>query len=217
MFAVIQTGGKQFRVAADEVLKVGKLGAQAGEIVTFPVLMLGGDSPVVGGPTVEGAQVAAEVIEQGRSRTVIAFKKRRRKNSKRKRGYRDPFTLVRITEILTDGKQPTKSARARPEKKVEAPAEGEAAAPAEKPKAKAKAEFAAVVESTGYTLEELRAYQRRLARLDRSAIAALVRADFPSRRGRSPACGRSTGCSVSYLPGRFAPPARKRGHPATLD
>jgi large subunit ribosomal protein L21 len=138
MFAVIKTGGKQFRVAADEVHHVGKLEAKAGEIVTFPVLMLGGDNPVIGGPTVSGAQVAAEVIEQRRSRTVIAFKKRRRQNSKRKRGYRDQFTVVRITEILTDGKQPTKTARARPEKKakVEAPAEGGETA---KPKARAKA------------------------------------------------------------------------------
>ena len=137
MFAVIKTGGKQFRVAADEVHQVGKLDAEAGEIVTFPVLMLGGDNPVIGSPAVSGATVAAEVVDQRRSRTIIAFKKRRRQNSKRKRGYRDQFTVVRITEILTDGKQPTKTARARPEKKkVEAPAEGEEAA---KPKAKAKA------------------------------------------------------------------------------
>jgi large subunit ribosomal protein L21 len=137
MFAVIKTGGKQFRVAQDEVLRVGRLSAKPGEIVTFPVLMLGGDNPVIGSPDVAGATVAAEVVQEGRSRTIIAFKKRRRQNSKRKRGYRDPFTIVRITEILTDGKQPTKTARARPEKKkVEAPAEGEET---EKPKAKAKA------------------------------------------------------------------------------
>jgi large subunit ribosomal protein L21 len=142
MFAVIKTGGKQFRVAADEVHQIGKLDAKAGEIVTFPVLMLGGDNPVIGGPTVSGAQVAAEVVEQRRSRTIIAFKKRRRQNSKRKRGYRDQFTVVRITEILTDGKQPTKTARVRPEKKakVEAPAEGEETA---KPKAKTRAKVKA--------------------------------------------------------------------------
>jgi large subunit ribosomal protein L21 len=142
MFAVIKTGGKQFRVAADEVHQIGKLDAKAGEIVTFPVLMLGGDNPVIGGPTVSGAQVAAEVVEQRRSRTIIAFKKRRRQNSKRKRGYRDQFTVVRITEILTDGKQPTKTARVKPEKKakVEAPAEGEETA---KPKAKTRAKVKA--------------------------------------------------------------------------
>lgn len=141
MFAVIKTGGKQFRVAADEVLKVGKLEAKEGEIVTFPVLMLGGDKPSVGGPTVEGATVAAEVVGAGRGRTVIAFKKRRRQNSKRKRGYRDQFTLVRITEILTDGKQPNMTARPKPERKPKAEvqaAEGDEEAAPAKPKVKAK-------------------------------------------------------------------------------
>jgi large subunit ribosomal protein L21 len=141
MFAVIQTGGKQFRVAADETLRVGKLSAKPGEIVTFPVLMLGGASPVIGAPTVAGATVAAEVVHAGRGRTVIAFKKRRRQNSKRKRGYRDEFTVVRITEILTDGKQPSLTAKpkAAPKKKVEAKAEAAVEEPAQKPKAKAKA------------------------------------------------------------------------------
>lgn len=138
MFAIIKTGGKQFRVAQDELLKVGRLAAEPGEIVTFPVLMLGGDNPVIGQPAVTGATVAAEVVESGRSRTIIAFKKRRRQNSKRKRGYRDPFTMVRITEILTDGKKPSMTAKPKPERKpkVEATAEGEEAD--EKPKAKAK-------------------------------------------------------------------------------
>jgi len=149
MFAVIQTGGKQFRVAADEVLQVGKLTAKPGEIVTFPVLMLGGESPVVGAPTVEGATVAAEVVRAGRGRTVIAFKKRRRQNSKRKRGYRDTFTVVRITEILTDGKQPSLTAKpkAAPKPKAEAKAaegEEEAAAPkAAKTKTKTSAKSGA--------------------------------------------------------------------------
>ena len=138
MFAVIKTGGKQFRVAQDEVLKVGRLSAKLGEIVTFPVLMLGGDNPVIGGPTVSGATVAAEVIQEGRGRTIIAFKKRRRQNSKRKRGYRDPFTMVRITEILADGKKPSMTAKPRPEKKpkVEAKAADDVDEAAEKPKAK---------------------------------------------------------------------------------
>jgi large subunit ribosomal protein L21 len=146
MFAVIKTGGKQFRVAADEVHRVGKLDAKAGEIVTFPVLMLGGDNPVIGGPEVSGATVAAEVVDSGRGRTIIAFKKRRRQNSKRKRGYRDPFTMVRITEILTDGKKPSMTAKPRPEKKAKvAPAEGEETS--EKPKAKAKAKSKAAAKS----------------------------------------------------------------------
>jgi large subunit ribosomal protein L21 len=156
MFAVIKTGGKQFRVAQDEVLKVGRLSAKPGEIVTFPVLMLGGDNPVIGGPTVSGATVAAEVIQEGRGRTIIAFKKRRRQNSKRKRGYRDPFTMVRITEILADGKKPSMTAKPRPEKKpkVEAKAADGDDEAAEKPKAKkaaAKAKAPAKAKSAGKT------------------------------------------------------------------
>jgi large subunit ribosomal protein L21 len=144
MFAVIKTGGKQFRVAQDELLKVGRLSAEPGEIVTFPVLMLGGDNPVIGSPAVEGATVAAEVVEAGRGRTIIAFKKRRRQNSKRKRGYRDPFTMVRITEILTDGKKPSMTAKPKPERKpkVEATADEDGDEVAAKPKAKAKAKTA---------------------------------------------------------------------------
>lgn len=138
MFAVIKTGGKQFRVAADEVVRIGRLGAKTGEIVTFPVMMLGGDNPVIGAPLIDGASVAAEVVDHGRGAKVIAFKKRRRKHSKRKRGYRDDFTVVRITEILTDGKKPTIAAKpkAAPKPKAEAKADDDEDAP--KPKAKAK-------------------------------------------------------------------------------
>jgi len=117
MFAVIKTGGKQYRVAADDVIEIEKLAVKAGEIVTFPVLMLGGDKTVIGAPMVAGAAVAAEVVAEVRGAKVIAFKKRRRKNSRRKRGHRQLLTVVRITEILTDGKQPTKKARPRPEAK----------------------------------------------------------------------------------------------------
>jgi large subunit ribosomal protein L21 len=144
MFAVIKTGGKQFRVAQDEVLKIGRLSAEPGEIVTFPVIMLGGENPVIGSPAVEGATVAAEVVSAGRGRTIIAFKKRRRQNSKRRRGYRDPFTMVRITEILTDGKKPSMTAKPKPERKpkVEATADEDGDEVAAKPKAKAKAKTA---------------------------------------------------------------------------
>ena len=111
MFAVIKTGGKQYRVAAEDVLEIGKVKGDPGEIIQFgEVLLLGGDDVKVGVPTVSGASVAAEVLEQGRGPKVIAFKKRRRKNSRRKRGHRQEFTLVRVTEILTDGAKPTKSA-----------------------------------------------------------------------------------------------------------
>jgi len=103
--------------------------------------VVGGEAVTLGNPTVSGASVAAEVLDQGRGPKVIAFKKRRRKNSRRKRGHRQEFTLVRITEILTDGAKPTKTAAPKREKKpVEAaPAAGEdAATDAPKPKAKAK-------------------------------------------------------------------------------
>ena len=102
MFAVIKTGGKQYRVAADNVITVEKVAGEPGEIIQFgEVLMLGGETPVVGSPTIAGASDAGEVVSQGRGEKVIAFKKRRRQNSKRKRGHRQHLTLVRITEILT--------------------------------------------------------------------------------------------------------------------
>jgi large subunit ribosomal protein L21 len=111
MFAVIKTGGKQYRVAADDVLKIEKIAGGPGEIVQLgEVLAVGGDNVTIGLPTVAGASVAAEVLEQGRGDKVIAFKKRRRKNSRRKRGHRQEFTLLRVTEILTDGAKPSKAA-----------------------------------------------------------------------------------------------------------
>jgi large subunit ribosomal protein L21 len=113
MFAVIKTGGKHYTVAADQTIELGKLEAKPGEIVTFPVTVLGGDKPSIGAPLVSGALVAAEVLEHTRGDKVIAFKKRRRQNSRRKRGHRQDYTRVRITEILTDGKQPSKEAKPR--------------------------------------------------------------------------------------------------------
>ena len=138
MFAVIKTGGRQYRVVPDDVLEVGKIAGDVGTIVQLgEVLVVGGDTPVLGAPTVAGASVAAEVLDHKRGPKVIAFKKRRRKNSRRKRGYRDEITVIRVTEILTDGKAP--SVGPRPKKaKVEAPAaEGDAPAKAAK-KAPAK-------------------------------------------------------------------------------
>ena len=131
MFAVIKTGGKQYRVAADEKLKVEKVAGEPGDIITFgEVLVVGGDTPTLGTPTISGASVAAEVLDQGRGPKVIAFKKRRRKNSRRKRGHRQEFTLMRITEILTDGAKPTKKAAPKRAKKPKADekTEGEGAA-----------------------------------------------------------------------------------------
>lgn len=146
MFAVVKTGGKQYRVAPEDRLKVARLAGEPGTIVELKdVLMVGGDTPVLGNP-VAGAAVAAEVIAHERGDKVISFKKRRRKNSRRKRGYRDEYTLIRITEILTDGKKPTVEARARKKPAKAAPEATEAAekpakakAAAKKPAAKAKA------------------------------------------------------------------------------
>jgi large subunit ribosomal protein L21 len=117
MFAVFKTGGKQYRVAAEDVLKVGKVKGEPGEIVEFgEVLVVGGEAVTLGAPTVAGATVAAEVLEQARGPKIIAFKKRRRKNSRRKIGHRQEFTLLRITEILTEGKKPSKQAQPRPKR-----------------------------------------------------------------------------------------------------
>jgi large subunit ribosomal protein L21 len=144
MFAVIKTGGKQYRVSAGDKLRIEKIKGEPGEIVQLgDVLVVGGDSVTLGAPTVAGASVAAEVLDQGRGDKVIAFKKRRRKNSRRKRGHRQEFTLIGITEILTGGASPTKKAFPRPEPKpkAEAPAPAEAAdedAEDDAPKAKAK-------------------------------------------------------------------------------
>jgi large subunit ribosomal protein L21 len=138
MFAVIKTGGKQYRVTANDVLKIGKLDGVAGDMIEFgEVLAVGeGDSATIGAPLVEGALVTAEVVNQGRAKTVIAFKKRRRQNSRRTRGNRQHETTVRIAEILTGGAKPAKKAAAKPE----APAAAEAA---EKPAKKAAPEKAA--------------------------------------------------------------------------
>ena len=102
MYAVIKTGGKQYRVAAEDVLKVEKIAGEAGSTVEFTeVLMLAGSGePKLGMPLLSGAKVTAEVVLQGRGPKVIAFKKRRRKNSRRKRGHRQHQTTVRIKEIV---------------------------------------------------------------------------------------------------------------------
>ena len=129
MFAVFKTGGKQYRVAAEDVLKIDKVKGEPGEIVEFgEVLVVGGDSVTLGAPTVAGATVAAEVLDQARGPKIIAFKKRRRKNSRRKRGFRQEFTLLRITEILTDGKKASKTAPPRPKRAPAPTASAEAAA-----------------------------------------------------------------------------------------
>jgi len=132
MFAVIRTGGKQYRVAPNDIIEIEKIAGKPGDIVELSevILLSGDDGPKTGktgSPTIEGAMVAAEVIEQKRGDKIIVFKKKRRKNYRRKNGHRQSLTAIRITEILTDGKKPSKQA-ARPEpKKVEkAPAQAKA-------------------------------------------------------------------------------------------
>jgi len=115
MFAVIKTGGKQYRVVAEDKIKIEKVDGNPGDVVEFgEVLVVGGDTPTIGSPTVSGATVAGEVLAQSRADKVIAFKKRRRKNSRRKRGHRQEYTLVRITEILTGGAKASQTPPPRP-------------------------------------------------------------------------------------------------------
>src|SRR5262249_10536332 len=118
------TGGKQYRVAADDLLQVEKIKGEPGEIVQFGEgLVVGGDTATLGTPTVEGASGAAEGVEQGRGPKGIAVKKRRRKNARPKSGHRQEFTLVRITEILTGGAKPSKAAAPKRARKPKAAAE----------------------------------------------------------------------------------------------
>ena len=101
MYAIIRTGGKQYRVAPGDVIDVEKIRAAAGDIVQFSdVLMLGGDGvPVIGMPTVAGVSVSAEILDQTRAPKIVVFKKKRRNDYRRKRGHRQLLTTVRITEI----------------------------------------------------------------------------------------------------------------------
>jgi large subunit ribosomal protein L21 len=133
MYAVIKTGGKQYKVAEGDLLVVEKLSGAEGDKLSFDeVLMLGGDAGVtLGSPRVEGASVAAEVVEQGRGEKIIVFKKNRRKHYRRRNGHRQLQTTVRITDILT-GAKPAKKAKAAKKAEPKAAAEAtEAAAPSE--------------------------------------------------------------------------------------
>jgi large subunit ribosomal protein L21 len=146
MFAVIRTGGKQYRVAPNDVIKVERLPGSAGEVIELAeVLMLGdGDKVTVGAPLIGGACVGASVIAQGKSDKVLVFKKKRRHNYRRKNGHRQDLTILRITEILTDGQKPSQTVAAAPAaapKAKKVSAKKKAAAAAEtvaKPKAAAK-------------------------------------------------------------------------------
>ncbi|MEZ5894201.1 MAG: 50S ribosomal protein L21 [Parvularculaceae bacterium] len=131
MYAVVKTGGKQYRVSKDDVVRVELLPGEAGDIVTLDAVLMIGDGAAVtlGAPTVNGASVAAEIVEQMRDKKVIIFKKRRRQNYRRKKGHRQHLTVLKVTDILTDGAKPkaaAKKAAPKAEKK-EAPAAAAAA------------------------------------------------------------------------------------------
>ncbi len=139
MFAVIKTGGKQYKVAQDDVITVEKLAAEAGsEFVFDNVLMIGeGEKVDMGEPSLAGAQVVGEVVEQTRADKVVTVKKRQRNTYRRKLGHRQHQTVVRITDILAKGGKKVAAAKAAP-KKAEAPkAEAKKEAPKAAPKAAA--------------------------------------------------------------------------------
>jgi len=153
MFAVIKTGGKQYRVQPDDVIRIERLAGEAGDTVSFDeVLMVGGEGDVkVGAPLVDGVTVSGTVVEQARGPKIIVFKKKRRQNYRRTRGHRQDLTVVRITDIGgAGGKKTTKKAAAKkPAAKTkaddgaaDAPAKAEAAPKEAAPK-KAKADTAA--------------------------------------------------------------------------
>ncbi|WP_116652801.1 50S ribosomal protein L21 [Pelagibacterium sediminicola] len=155
MFAVIKTGGKQYKVAANDLVRIEKIPGDAGEVVTFDNVLMVGDA--IGTPLVEGALVAGEVVEQFRDKKVIVFKKKRRQGYRRTLGHRQELTLVRITEILTGGAKPSGKKAAAPKKTAAKTADTKAAEakPAEKkaeetaPKAKEKAPKAAPAAAEG--------------------------------------------------------------------
>ncbi|MBO9397047.1 50S ribosomal protein L21 [Shimia sp. R9_2] len=148
MFAVLKTGGKQYKVQAGDVLRVEKLAADAGEKIQFnDVLMVGGDNTVVGAPFVEGAAVQADVIDQIKGEKLVKFVKRRRKHSsKRTVGHRQKLTLVRITDILASGADKSGVKAAVGAGSVAAPAEAKPAKKAAKAEAKAEAPAAAAAD-----------------------------------------------------------------------
>lgn len=130
MYAVVKTGGKQYRVSKDDILKVERLPGDAGDVITLDdILMVGeGKNVTLGEPRVAGAAVAAEILEQGRGPKITVFKKRRRQNYRRKKGHRQLLTVLKVTDILTDGAKPKPAAK-KAAKKTAPKAEAEKAEP----------------------------------------------------------------------------------------
>jgi large subunit ribosomal protein L21 len=123
MYAVIKTGGKQYKVAKDDVITVEKLTGEPGATINLDVVLMldDGEKQTLGKPLVEGAVVAAEVLEQKRDKKILVFKKKRRKNYRRTNGHRQDITVLKITDILSDGKKPAAKKKA-PAAKKKAPA-----------------------------------------------------------------------------------------------
>jgi len=139
MFAVIKTGGKQYKVAAGDEILVEKLTAEPGDNVVFgDVLMLGGDKPVLGAPLIEGASVTGELVDNGRAKKIVIFKKRRRQNYRRKAGHRQHFSRVLISEIITPGSKPKAKAAAKSDDAATKKAPAKKAAPKKAAASKAK-------------------------------------------------------------------------------
>jgi large subunit ribosomal protein L21 len=153
MYAVIKTGGKQYRVSAEETIEVEKLSGAAGDSIQFAeVLMVStGDDIEWGSPFVKGATVAGEIVGQVRGPKLIIFKKQRRKHYRRKNGHRQDLTSIRITEILTGGAKPTKKASAKTaaQEKQEQPAAETRSAPAAATAKAAKADDLALIGGIG--------------------------------------------------------------------
>jgi large subunit ribosomal protein L21 len=143
MYAIIKAGGKQYRVQKDDVFKIEKINAEAGDTVTFDeVLAVGGDSLTVGTPFVEGYTVQAEVLEQGKNDKVIIYKYKAKKDYRKKNGHRQPYTLVKVTDIVAGG--------AKAEPKAEAVAEeADSACNAEPNMSMKKDELLAIAEEKG--------------------------------------------------------------------
>jgi len=160
MYAVVKTGGKQYRVSKDDIMKVERLAGDAGDVITLDnVLMLGdGKDVTIGAPMVDGASVAAEILEQGRAKKIIVFKKRRRQNYRRKAGHRQLQTVLRVTDILTGGAKPKpvakKPAKKEAPKKATPEKDAPQAAPAAGPKADKGADDLKALSGVGPVLEK---------------------------------------------------------------
>ena len=142
MFAVIKTGGKQYKVTEKDVFVIEKLAGKAGDTIEFSdVLMVGTEGDLeIGAPLVTGATVVGKVVRQTRGKKIVVFKKKRRKNYRRKAGHKQDLTLVEIVEILTGGKKPVKAkAAAKPATKKADDKPAKKAAPTAKAEPKAKA------------------------------------------------------------------------------